>query len=273
MTAPQATPLSRVQLSPADGASAFRIARTSYGPVSPPERRVLSVSDPATGNESAQLSAPLTAWNRWDTLGRTIYLAESAEAAYAEALAPYRRRTTAGDPLEADAAAMGLTVAQFVEMVEREWSQACFMRTGNLPASWRQARALYSVSMPGHGYWIDITHGDSLAALDAALGPRLVDLGYTGGLTMSAVLSDDRELTVHIATLLRDLVLHDGSEPLGVKFPSKWGFGTCYAYWMRRADLDLDPGSDEPRELRAAGISEMDPALRKIADAYAIHIH
>lgn len=274
MSEAQTSPLVGVRLTPASGTPAFRVARTSYGPLNPAERHVIRRVDPATGQQRARLSAPLGDWNRWDTVGRTIYLAESAEAAYAEALAPYRRRTGSGeDPLEADAAAVGMTLHEFLEQVEQEWSEACFMRTGNLPASWRHARALYAMDMPSHGYWIDITHGDTLAAIDAALGQRLVDIGYPNGLTVSDVLSDDRELTVRVATLLRDHVLEDGSEPLGVIFPSKRGFGACYAYWMRRADLELEPCADEPRAILASPVSEQDPNLVRIATTYGIHVH
>jgi hypothetical protein len=270
---PTAAP-AQVRLRPASGAEAYRIARTSYGPLNPPERRVVESIDPGTGETRRSFSAPLADWSRWDTLGRTVYVSESTDAAYAEALAPFRRATaTSTDPLEADAAAVGLTLEEFLASIEADWDEAHFMRTGNLPASWRHARAIYTIRMPTKGYWIDVTHGDTLAALDHALGGQLVDLGYEHGLTVADVLGDYRQLTVRIASALRDLVLLDGSEPLGIVFPSKRGYGTCFAYWMRRADLGLEPGPDDPSAMRADPIPVGDSALERVAAAYRIRVH
>ncbi|HZL06421.1 MAG TPA: hypothetical protein VFE45_13565 [Coriobacteriia bacterium] len=274
MSEAQATLLAGLRLRPAAGAPAFRIARTSYGPINPPERRIIHGIDVRTGETRRTLSAPLSDWNRWDTIGRTFYLADSLEAAYAEALAPFRRRTGDGsDPLEADAAAIGLTLEEFIALVEADCGECSFMRTGNLPASWRHARAVYTLHMPTVGSWIDIGHGDTLAALDAALGPQLSDLGYENGLTVADVLSDDRQLTTRIAAALRGLVFADGSEPLGIAYPSKRGYGTCWAYWMRRLDLGLATGAHDPRPTRAVPITERDPTLVRVSGVYGIRVH
>lgn len=274
MSETQAPPLAGIHLHPATQAPAFRIARTSYGPVNPQERRITVAIDPRTGESRPSLSAPIAEWSRWDTIGRTIYLADSTDAAYAEALAVFRRKTAAdADPLEADAAAVGLTLEEFLAAVESDWDEGQFMRTGNLPASWRDARALYTMAMPSVGSWIDVAHGDTLAALDGALGSQLVDLGYEKGLTVADVLSDDRELTVRIAVALRNHVLPDGSEPLGIVFPSKRGYGTCFAYWMRRLDLGIRVGVHDPRPIGAQEITEQDPALIRVSSAYRIRVH
>jgi len=274
VTEAQASPLAGIRLHPATGASALRIARTSYGPVNPQERRITTGLDSLTGESRPSLSAPIAEWSRWDTIGRTIYLADSADAAYAEALAAFRRRTAADvDPLEADAAAVGLTLEEFLAAVDSDWDEGLFMRTGNLPASWRDARALYTMAMPSSGSWIDVAHGDTLAALDGALGSQLVDLGYEKGLTVADVLGEDRELTVRIAVALRNHVLPDGSEPLGIVYPSKRGYGTCFAYWMRRLDLGIGAGADDPRPIRPQEITEQDPALVRVSNTYHIRVH
>lgn len=55
-------------------ATAYRIARQSFGPLNPPLRD----------------SDDVGAWSRYDTLGRTIYAASDKLTAYMEVLAYYR---------------------------------------------------------------------------------------------------------------------------------------------------------------------------------------
>src|SRR5665647_442498 len=172
-------PAAGLRLRPAAGAPAFRTARTSYGPINPPERRIIHGIDVRTGETRRTLSAPLSDWNRWDTIGRTIYLAESLEAAYAEALAPFRRRTGDGsDPLEADAAAIGLTLEEFIALVEADCGECSFMRTGNLPASWRHARGVY-VHMPPGRWQVPCAHETALTAVSFDQRDELLCLLYT----------------------------------------------------------------------------------------------
>jgi hypothetical protein len=52
----------------------------------------------------------------------------------------------------------------------------------------------------------------------------------------------NRDVTTRIAEWLREQILDDGSEPLGIRFDSRVANGNCWALWMRRADAKL--GSD-----------------------------
>ena len=64
---------------------------------------------------------------------------------------------------------------------------------------------------------------------------------------MGDVCGDDRGLTTELGQVIRDSVLDDGSLPLGIIFPSKTAYGRCCAWWNRRADDNLNPGSNDPK--------------------------
>jgi len=57
------------------------------------------------------------------------------------------------------------------------------MGMGHLPASWRIERLLYRITLPTQGWWIDVEHPDSLAAIETALEPDLAALNV-GALTV-----------------------------------------------------------------------------------------
>ena len=48
---------------------------------------------------------------------------------------------------------------------------------------------------------------------------------------------------------MRSQILFDGSLPLGIQFTSKTGYGTCWAWWDRRADDGLMPGMNDPKTI------------------------
>lgn len=78
-----------------------------------------------------------TAWGRYDVPGQTFYVAETRPCAYAEVLSAFKRTLGSADPLVKDAAALGMTVEEFVEEVARDWSDRDFMGLGAVPAGWR----------------------------------------------------------------------------------------------------------------------------------------
>jgi hypothetical protein len=69
-----------------------------------------------------------------------------------------------------------------------------------------------------------------------------------------------------IAQWIREQALDDGSYSAGAKFHSKFGGGTCWAYWMRRTDDGLGP---EPVEIIAEDeIQPHDDDLEYVLNLY-----
>ncbi|NEN04731.1 hypothetical protein G3T36_02505 [Diaminobutyricibacter tongyongensis] len=156
-------------------------------------------------------------------------------------------------------------------MVEADWLKAGNMQPGWLPTIWRDGRRMYEMTFP-EGWWVDVDSTDTLSTVSAALEEALLKWGITGTLTLSELTSNDRKLTTRIATWLREEVtLDDGSQPLGVQCPSKYGrsgvqTGTSWAYWMRAIDAGL---SNEPVIVDAGVPIELDnPAFK-----YALSFH
>lgn len=58
-------------------------------------------------------------------------------------------------------------------------------------------------------------------------------------ITLGAFTGNNRQATTTIADWIRGQVLDNGSYADGIKFHSKYGTGTCWAYWLRRLDLGL----------------------------------
>ena len=245
-------PSTGLHLLPATAQVAVRIARTSRGPLDPPDRS----------------SAPDASWSRFDVPGRTVYLADTAECAYAEVLSYTKRRLGQRDPLTADAAALGLTVAAFTELVGQEWAERQHMGLGHLPSSWRVERRLYRIALPATaGWWIDLEHPDSIAAIETALEDQLAALRVPA-LTVAVLRGDDRHATTAIADWLHRLRLGDGSTPIGIAYHSKHGTGRCWAYWLPAGAA----GQHRPTSDDGSPILIDDEDLRTVARRFRIHI-
>jgi hypothetical protein len=102
-----------------------RIAKPKYGAISAPERPLR----PARNARSQ--------WGRYDSPGRTLYVASDLETAFAEVLSPFKRQLSATDPLEADAAALGITRAELLEIISAEWTERA-PGTAPTPAAGRE---------------------------------------------------------------------------------------------------------------------------------------
>lgn len=229
----------------------FRISKTSYGPLAPKVR--------------TPLESPL-GWSRFDTVGRTLYAADSVLTSYLELLAPFR--TVVADKrraLEPAARIMGMSLDEYWEAILNEWGEQGNMHAMWLPRTFREGRAVYTLELP-EGWWIDARSAQTLSMLDELFpqGIELSDKTVVRNFTISDLSSDSRELTTAIATALRnDIDLDDGSLPLGIHFTSKHGdpsgeSGGCWAYWQRA----LDNGMEEPTRVSSSrAIDEDDPAL------------
>lgn len=245
-----------LQLREAHRTTGFHVGKKKYPPTSAPARSV-SVS-------------PRKEWGRFDVSGKTFYVAESAECAYAEVLAPFRRSIDGRDPLAADAEAMGMRLDDFLEGVAGEWEESGFMGMGVLPKSWREDRRLHTVETRIGGWLVDVEHPDSMAAIERACGPALLDAGVTM-LTVGILRGDDREVTTLVAEYLAGLVLVADETPVGVLFGSKHGYGWCQGYWLG----SFPEGSIERGALhvqRSESISAWDAPLESVARRFGIRL-
>ncbi|MET3920049.1 hypothetical protein [Arthrobacter sp. UYEF20] len=206
------------------------MAKESYGPLSPPERGLLSEDR--------------SGWYRFDTPGRTVYAAEDNETAFCEALSWARMTTQHADYLKKTAAFFGAPVEKIRKEVEDEWHANGHLIPGWIPANWRDGRRVYTMRFAS-GAWVDIAHSESIAALNDALNSLLYEADIPESLTLAEVTSGRREVTTLLASWIRDQILDDGSYPMGIRFPSKYGavgqgHGYCWAFWLRRADVGLN---------------------------------
>ena len=69
---------------------------------------------------------------------------------------------------------------------------------------------------------------------------------------------------------MRNVLLDNGSFPLGISFRSKTEYGRCWAFWDRRADDGLTPGDNDPA---SAGSTNIDTdAFRQVAADFRLPI-
>lgn len=209
-----------LRLIPVDDSLGFHVAKRTYAQPSAPWR-------------SADVHRQ--EWGRFDTLGRTYYLAETGECAFAEVLASLRRANGSEDSLAPIAAALDLTLEETVNAIAHEWEEADFRGVGALPSSWYGRRRLYRARIIDAGWLVDIEHPDTISALqgqaDSDVARFLAHQGIPA-LTTAVLRSENRLVTTMLAEIIRDAVLDDGSNPRGVHFGSKHGAAWCRAVWL-----------------------------------------
>lgn len=248
-----------LSLVPATGQTAYRIAKTSYGPMNPPVR-------PERGKR--------TEWGRFDVAGyRTAYAGSTEDCAYAESLAFAKPDIGNVDLSEIfDDEPDGATL---LEAVQQEWADACHMRPGEVAAGWRRERLMHQMSLPQSGWFVGIDYPESIAAVEANLSGSLSMAGVSR-LTTSHLYGEDRALTTSIAEWVWHQVLYDGSLPHGIVYSSKHGANwRCWAIWLRAMD-DGKPVSSEPTfanegaEIRGPNHNK---ALKRVTTNFNIHCH
>lgn len=260
----------------AEPTTGYRIAKTSFGATSAPPRAAEPSHVAAVNLFSEVASSGLlpasdpAAWNRWDNLGTTVYYGDSPRAAFGETLQVFQRPIGAADPfLKTLTFFDGIeTLDELMSIIGAEWPEHSFLKSGTLPRSWRDARNLFTLDGATGGWWVDVEHADSIAAIEKNVGPELADLGVGPNLTRSHLLGPDRLVTITIAMWLTRQVLEDGNLPLGVVYGSARGQGTNYAYWDRGDDL-FGP----PVERDAQPIRENDPDLCATAKNYGLRVY
>jgi len=230
-----------------------RIANPAYGPTAPPER---------INGDRASLS-------RWDTPGRTRYIASTKETAFRECLAWARMTGAHRNHLAKLAALFGETPEQTMRDIDEDWTRLGHMQPGHLPAAWRDGHLLYTVNVPADaGWWIDAHATATLDALTLALGSQLTPWTGRHDVDRGVMFTHNRDITTRIAEWAREQILDDGSERLGIRFDSRVANGSCWAPWMRRADAKL--GSDPVKTDHGTPIKPNDPIMKHVTKAYGI---
>lgn len=230
-----------------------RVATTNRGPLDPPER--LNGDDPA-------------GWSRYDTTGSTVYISDTDEIAFAEVLAGYALKLGSKHPMQKDADFMGMPLEEFVKGVDDDWGNQ--VKMGCLPRHWRDRRNVYQLTLSAPGWWVDVEHPDSIAAISAGIGENLNAAFGIEQLTLGILHGENRGATTMIATWIREQVLTGGRLPLGVRFASKHGGGSCWAYWLRRRDDGLD--GDDMTSDAGEEVRENNAALLAVTKRFGIKV-
>ena len=203
---------------------------------------------------------------RYDTVGRTLYFADSRKCAYAEVLTGFRQERGA---LAADAASAGYELDDWIDLVTDEALANDVDTPWAISLDWQFARSIYAIDLPPAGWWVQIDHPETLIALIDAHPHRHIQDNPV--LTLADLSGEDRHLTQTLAQHIRDLVLDDGSQALGISFPSKTTYGRCWAFWDRRVDLNLASGRDDPRQVNSQNVGP-DPAFLEVAGDFRLQI-
>lgn len=203
---------------------------------------------------------------RFDTIGRTVYFAEQASTAFAEVLQEFRAARVA---LQADAEAIGVGVDDYIAQVCAQAAANSRARPWAVSVDWQLSRSLHRVRMPAAGWWVQIDHKDTLNRLGLDLAKPLSQLGLSM-LTLSGTAGEDRGVTTLLAEHVRGQTLFDGSRPLGVQFSSKTAYGTCWAWWDRRADDGLTPGDNDPRSITDCNVDG--EAFRNVTTDWGLEV-
>ncbi|MCU1634657.1 MAG: hypothetical protein JWM61_3309 [Micrococcaceae bacterium] len=254
---------SGLELRAAVGAQGWRISQAKYGPLNPGRR---------DSNRPGANPDGWKSWQRWDVPGhRTIYVAEQKVTAFAEVLSCFKLKL--GDIGPAD-------LSQYVDDLEgdgwdevtAEWQQRNFMAPGQLPASWRQDRLMYLITLPYSGWFIAATTAESMAATAKAIGSRLALLGVSE-MDLSLLTSGRRDVTCEIAEWIHGYVLGDGSYAHGIEFPSRHDGSACWAVWLRGLDDGQDLASEPTQSDDGTSIDLHDAALQTVLRRFNLHCH
>jgi len=245
-----------VRLVPASGGTAYRVAKG-------PSRAALEgypnsdVGELPRGTQDRR--------GRWDTIGSTVYFADSPQTAFAEVLAPLRSNRLR---LAVAATRSGYaSVEEYVGAVLGQSAENNVDQPWAISGRWQFARSIYHVGMPTDGWWVQIDHADTLQAIQRALHTTA---GLPGDLWSADLENGNRAVTTVIAEHIRSLELDDGKRPLGIWYQSRTLIGRCYAWWDRRRDDSLGLGGNDPHLEHSTNVDT--PALREVAGRFDLPV-
>ena len=214
--------------------TAFRVAKDRRG--------ALNVQSNTIVGPLPYSADPVDRRGRFDTIGSTIYLADSRACAYAEVLIGFRKERAA---IAKVAESIAWDADEYIAQVIADARANGVDVPWSITVDWQMDRSLYEVQLPGDGWWVKIDHVDTITALEnlAPTVPGMTE--QVKLLTSGAIESENRDLTTLLAQVIREQQLFDGSEPLGIYYQSKTLMGRCWAYWDRRADAGLAPSGND----------------------------
>lgn len=254
--------LTQLELLPSQGKIAFRVAKDRYGAISVKANEIAGPYPVGTDLSEGDKRG------RYDTVGSTVYLGDSRRCAYAEVLSGFRLNRSA---LAKVAESIGRDADEYIQSIKDE----ALINGVNLPwaisVDWQMERSVYEIKLPRHGWWVQIDHANTLRALETLI-PSLNGMSERiNFLTSGSITNEDRDMTTLIAHTLRELTLDDGSELLGISYPSKTLQGRCWAFWDRRTDLGLPPGHNDLIQLVSENVGP-DTNFIEIANFYDLPI-
>lgn len=245
----------------AAGQISFRVAKDRYGALSVRKNSIVGPMPIGT-------AATSDSRGRYDSIGSTIYLADSRQCAYAEVLLGFRQQRAS---VAKAAESIGWTVEDYITSVRAQAEENGIDVPWAISVDWQMDRSIYEIRLPGQGWWVQIDDAATLRALEALTPPTAGLTERLQLLTAGSLTGDDRDLTTLLAHIIRGTVLDDGSEPLGISYPSKTLTGRCWAYWDRRADEGLSPSRNGLLQLTSENVGP-DPEFHRVAELYGLPV-
>lgn len=245
----------------ATGELSFRVAKDRYGALSVRENSFVGPMPIGTATASDSRG-------RYDSIGSTIYLADSRRCAYAEVLLGFRQQRAS---VAKAAESIGWTVDDYITSVKAQARENGVDVPWAISVDWQMDRSIYEIRLPRQGWWVQIDDPYTLRALEA-LAPTTAGLTERLQLlTAGSFTGDDRDLTTLLAHIIRGTLLDDGSEPIGISYPSKTMTGRCWAYWDRRSDEGLSPSRNGLLQLTSENVGP-DPDFQRVAELYDLPV-
>jgi hypothetical protein len=92
---------------------------------------------------------------RYDTIGPTIYLADSHQCAYAEVLLGFRQQRAA---MAKAAESIGWSMQDCITSVRAQAQENRVDVPWVISVDWRMHRSIYEIRIPCRGWWVQIVH-------------------------------------------------------------------------------------------------------------------
>ena len=173
-----------LRLVPAAGEIAFRVAKDRYGALSARKNSIVGPMPIGTG----AVSDPR---GRYDTIGSTIYLADSRQCAYAEVLLGFRQQRAA---VARAAESIGWSVQDYITSVRAQAQENGVDVPWAISVDWQMDRSIYEIRLPRQGWWVQIDDPDTLTALEAMTPTTAGMTERLQFLTSGSLTGEDRDL-------------------------------------------------------------------------------
>src|SRR6478609_11501374 len=140
----------------AAGQIPFRLPKDRY--------RALSVrKNSVVGPMPIGTAAGSDARGRYDSIGSTIYLADSRQCAYAEVLLGFRQQRAS---VAKAAESIGWTVEDYITSIRAQAEENGIDVPWAISVDWQMDRSIYEIRLPPQGWWVQIDDPATLRALE-----------------------------------------------------------------------------------------------------------